>query len=54
MRFVNLPPWKRAVVGAMVLLGLLGVYDAASNLPVVSGCAFYADCPIDLPPDPPG
>ena len=53
MSWRELPPWKLAVVIGMALLAIAGVYDALSNLPVVSGCAFYADCPADLPNDPP-
>jgi hypothetical protein len=33
---------------ALYLLGLLvlaGAYDALRNLPVLSGCNFYAECP---------
>jgi hypothetical protein len=32
-------------VGVVVLV-LVGIYGALSNLPVVSGCAFYGNCPI--------
>ncbi|UVC18240.1 hypothetical protein [Mesorhizobium onobrychidis] len=36
----------------MMMLGIIGllfvaVLDAFSNLPVVSGCAFYGNCAID-------
>ncbi|WP_192358563.1 hypothetical protein [Mesorhizobium mediterraneum] len=46
----------------MMMLGIIGllfvaVLDAFSNLPVVSGCAFYGNCaiaeaPIELSLDP--
>lgn len=52
MTISKLAPWKRAILLAVGLLALAGLYDALSNLPVVSGCAFYQNCPRDLPPDP--
>jgi hypothetical protein len=36
---------KRAVMCTVVLLAFAGVYGALRNLPVVSGCAFYGECP---------
>lgn len=52
MNFADLPLWKRLVVAAMAVLAVAGVYDAMSNLPVVTGCTFYDNCPADLPADP--
>lgn len=53
MSWRELPRWKIAVLAGMTLLAVVGVYDALSNLPVVSGCAFYDNCPADLPAEPP-
>lgn len=50
----RLPPLKRAVVYASVVLTLVGIFDALYNIPVVSGCAFYGDCKKESFRDPPG
>ncbi|MDY6946102.1 MAG: hypothetical protein SXG53_10310 [Pseudomonadota bacterium] len=34
--------WALYVLGA---LALAGAYDALRNLPVLSGCNFYSECP---------
>ena len=52
MRLAGLSGWKQAVLAALVLLVIVGVYDAIRNLPVVSGCSFYANCP-ERPSEPP-
>lgn len=52
MSFAELSLWRKAVVAAIGVLVIAGIYDALRNLPVVSGCAFYDNCPADLPPDP--
>lgn len=36
---------KKAVIGTVAVLAGVGVYSAVVNLPVVSGCSFYSDCP---------
>ena len=36
---------KRTVMFTVILLACAGVYGALRNLPVVSGCAFYGECP---------
>jgi hypothetical protein len=36
---------KRTVLFAVILLACAGVYAALRNLPVISGCAFYGECP---------
>jgi len=36
---------KRAVLLTVVLLAFAGIYGALRNLPVVSGCEFYGQCP---------
>jgi hypothetical protein len=36
---------KRTVLFAVILLACAGVYGALRNLPVISGCAFYGECP---------
>jgi hypothetical protein len=36
---------KRTVLCTVILLAFAGVYGALRNLPVVSGCAFYGECP---------
>jgi hypothetical protein len=36
------------------LLTLVGIFDALTNLPVVSGCAFYGECHRESFRDPPG
>jgi hypothetical protein len=40
----RLPYVKRLVVIASAALTVVGVFDAMQNLPIVSGCAFYAQC----------
>jgi hypothetical protein len=45
--------WKQVLLALVALLAVVGMYDALRNLPVVSGCAFYGDCPAKLPPEPP-
>jgi hypothetical protein len=39
--------FKRAVMFTVVLLACAGVYSALRNMPVLSGCSFYSDCPDD-------
>jgi hypothetical protein len=36
---------KRLIMLCIAILGVAGLYDAVRNLPVISGCAFYGDCP---------
>ncbi len=36
---------KRLIVLCIAVLGLAGIYGAINNLPVISGCAYYANCP---------
>lgn len=36
---------KKAVIGTVAVLAGVGVYSAVINLPIVSGCSFYSDCP---------
>jgi hypothetical protein len=36
---------KRVVVAVVAALACAGVYGALRNMPVVSGCGFYANCP---------
>ena len=38
---------KRLALYLLAALVLAGVYDALRNLPVLSGCNFYSDCPKD-------
>lgn len=40
--------FKRTVITAVIVLACAGVYGALRNLPVVSGCNFYNDCPTDV------
>lgn len=47
-------PWKKMVFGGIVLLAIAGLFDALQNLPVVSNCAFYAECSADLTRKPGG
>ena len=35
---------KNLIVAAMALVMLVGVVDAFSNLPVVTGCSYYGRC----------
>ena len=44
--------WKRAVLGAVILLACAGVYTALINMPILSGCTFYGECPSEFPPTP--
>jgi len=39
--------FKRTVMVTVVLLACAGVYTALRNMPVLSGCGFYGDCPAD-------
>jgi hypothetical protein len=50
----NLPFPKQLVVLATAILTLVGVFDALENIPVVSGCAFYAECTNEDYRTPPG
>ncbi|MCJ2188381.1 hypothetical protein [Novosphingobium beihaiensis] len=50
----TLPAWKTLVVLACAVLGLVGIFDAVTNLPVVSGCAFYSHCDEGAFRNPPG
>jgi hypothetical protein len=36
---------KRIVIVMVAAVACAGVYGALRNLPVVSGCGFYGDCP---------
>ncbi len=38
---------KRAVMFTVILLACAGVYSALTNMPVLSGCTFYGECPDD-------
>ena len=49
----SMPMWKRLIVVLIAALAFAGLFDALSNLPIVSGCTFYGECPQDLPSDPP-
>jgi len=40
----DLPRWKQAIFYGVFILAGVGLFDALQNLPVVSNCAFYADC----------
>jgi hypothetical protein len=51
----NIPPqWehhmairKKLALFLLAALVLAGAYDALHNLPVLSGCNFYSECPTD-------
>jgi hypothetical protein len=36
---------RRLALYFLAALTLAGAYDALRNLPVLSGCNFYSDCP---------
>jgi hypothetical protein len=36
---------RKLALYLLVALALAGAYDALRNLPVLSGCNFYSDCP---------
>ena len=38
---------RRMVMFAVTALACAGVYSALRNMPVLSGCGFYAECPED-------
>jgi hypothetical protein len=42
---------KRAVMFTVILLACAGVYSAVANLPVLSGCTFYGECPNEAAKD---
>lgn len=44
MKFV-----KRTVMTVIIVVACAGVYGALSNLPIVSGCAFYGECAAHTP-----
>lgn len=43
----NLSAYKKMLMLGIVGLVFVAAFDAVSNLPVVSGCAFYGNCAID-------
>jgi FtsH-binding integral membrane protein len=53
----DLSAYKKMMMFGIIGLLFVAVLDAFSNLPVVSGCAFYGNCaiaeaPIELSLDP--
>lgn len=40
--------WKQGVVGTVTLVALVGVFVALANLPVLTGCGYYATCGSDI------
>lgn len=38
---------KKLALFLLAALVLAGAYDALLNLPVLSGCNFYSDCPTN-------
>ena len=36
---------RKLALYLLAALALAGAYDALRNLPVLSGCNFYSDCP---------
>jgi hypothetical protein len=42
---------KRAVMFTVILLACAGVYSALTNMPVLSGCTFYGECPAEAAKD---
>jgi hypothetical protein len=36
--------WKGAIMGMIVLVALVGILVALTNLPVLTGCGYYAQC----------
>ncbi|AZN97347.1 hypothetical protein EJ066_08620 [Mesorhizobium sp. M9A.F.Ca.ET.002.03.1.2] len=51
--FRDMSAYKKFLMLGIVGLVFVGVFDALSNLPVISGCAFYGNCAIDGPAEPP-
>lgn len=43
--FRDLKPAARVVVFAFVALAIVGVFVSVQNMPVISGCKFYGECP---------
>ncbi|SIT59114.1 conserved hypothetical protein [Mesorhizobium prunaredense] len=43
----DLSAYKKMLMLGIVGLVLVAAFDTFSNLPVVSGCAFYSNCAID-------
>jgi hypothetical protein len=43
--------FKRTVMFTVILLACAGVYSALRNMPVLSGCGFYSNCPAQEKPD---
>lgn len=40
---------KKVTLYFLAALALAGAYGALRNLPVLSGCNFYSDCPSNVP-----
>jgi hypothetical protein len=36
---------RKLALSLLAVLALAGAYDALRNLPVLSGCNFYSECP---------
>ena len=39
---------RKLALYLLTALALAGAYDALRNLPVLSGCNFYSDCPVNF------
>ena len=53
MVFQDMPLYKKLVALGIVGLAFVGVFDALTNLPVVSGCTFYGECRLGDLVEPP-
>ncbi|TCN20609.1 hypothetical protein [Sinorhizobium americanum] len=53
MSFQDMPLYKKLVALGIVALAFVGVFDALTNLPVVSGCTFYGECRLGDMAEPP-
>jgi hypothetical protein len=42
---------RKLALYLLAALALAGAYDALRNLPVLSGCNFYSDCPDNFSSD---
>lgn len=45
---------RKVLLYFLTALALAGAYDALRNLPVLSGCNFYSECPDLADPRTPG
>lgn len=43
--------WKQVVLSAVLAVALVGVFVAITNMPVITGCGYYARCDVSTVAD---